>query len=76
MRRKAGVEDVGLAKPEGFEGVPEMVAQAFFRGLDDVACGRTVPVQSALAEARRRVADFRERFRKPEVDDPDCGHRK
>src|SRR5947209_3170796 len=50
MRWKEIVQDASLTKPEGFEGVPETVTRAFFRGLDDVKHGRTIPVQSALAE--------------------------
>jgi hypothetical protein len=75
MRWKAIAEDASLTQPEDFKGVPETVAQAFFRGLDDVKRGRTMPVQSALAEGRRRIADFRKRFQKPEVNDPDRDRR-
>src|SRR3954453_9717039 len=59
----------------GFKGVPETAARASFRGFDDSKRGQATPVQSALAEERRRIADFRKRFQKPEVNDLDCGRR-
>jgi hypothetical protein len=52
-----------------------MAARASFRGFDDSKRGQATPVQSALAEERRRIADFRKRFQKPEVNDLDCGRR-
>ncbi len=40
-------------------GVPEHIAQAFQRGLDDVKHDRVVPIEAAIAEGRRRVAEHR-----------------
>jgi hypothetical protein len=42
-----------------FIGVPDHIAQAFRRGLDDVKHGRVVSVEAAIAEGRRRVAEYR-----------------
>ena len=62
-------EDLPNARPI-LEGVPQAVADAFFRGLDDAKHGRTVSVDSALAEGRRRIAGFRAKKKKSQVSDP------
>ena len=48
------------------KGVPAAVNAAFFRGLDDVEQGRTVSVESAVTEGRRRLTEFRE-YKKSKV---------
>jgi hypothetical protein len=42
-----------------FIGVPDDIARAFRRGLEDVKHGRVVSVEAAVAEGRLRVAEHR-----------------
>ena len=42
-----------------FSGVPVDIARAFRQGLDDVNHDRVVSVESAIAEGRRRFAEYR-----------------
>ncbi len=58
-----------LTRPT-FEGVPTSVAESFLRGLDDVIAGRTIAVAAALAEGRRRIAEYRARRNSEASDDP------
>ncbi len=58
-----------LTRPT-LEGVPDSVAESFLRGLDDVIAGRTIVVAAALAEGRRRIAEYRARRNSEASDAP------
>ena len=58
---RATPDDCSKDADRKMRGVPLPIADAFFWGIDDVTNGRTFPVSFALAEGRRRIAEYRAR---------------
>jgi len=58
-----------------FDGVPQRLTEAFFRGLEDVKQGRVVSIDATLAEGRRLLAEYRAKKNK-NMNEPHISQRK